>query len=113
MACVAKPDTILVWYRRHIAKKFDGSKHRQYPDRPKVQPEVEALVVQMARENTGWTASSERWPIWATACPIRRCEHSATPRHCSGSEAKPEDVLEGFYRRSPVYRRSPECPGRR
>jgi len=54
VACVAKPDTILAWYRRLVAKKFDGSKHRQYPGRPKVQPEVEALVVRMARENTGW-----------------------------------------------------------
>jgi hypothetical protein len=26
VACVAKPDTILAWYRRLIAKKFDGSK---------------------------------------------------------------------------------------
>lgn len=54
VACVAKPDTILAWYRRLIAKKFDGSKHRQYPGRPTVQPDVEALVVRMARENTGW-----------------------------------------------------------
>jgi putative transposase len=28
VACVAKPDTILAWYRRLVAKKFDGSKHR-------------------------------------------------------------------------------------
>jgi putative transposase len=54
IACVAKPDTILAWYRRLIAKKFDGSNQRKYPGRPKVQSEVEALVVQMARENTGW-----------------------------------------------------------
>jgi hypothetical protein len=54
VACVAKPDTILAWYRRLIAKKFDDSKYRQYPGRPKVQPEVEALVVRMARENSGW-----------------------------------------------------------
>src|SRR3984957_4050050 len=54
VACVAKPDTILAWYRRLVAKKFDGSKHRQYPGRPTVPPEVEALVVKMARENTGW-----------------------------------------------------------
>jgi hypothetical protein len=26
ISCVAKPDTILAWYRRLIAKKFDGSK---------------------------------------------------------------------------------------
>jgi putative transposase len=54
VACVAKPDTILAWYRRLVAKKFDGSKQRQYPGRPAVAPEVEALVVRMARENTGW-----------------------------------------------------------
>src|ERR1700677_2432153 len=37
IASVAKPDTILAWYRRLIAKKFDGSKQRKYPGRPKVQ----------------------------------------------------------------------------
>ena len=26
VACVAKPDTILAWYRRLVAQKFDGSK---------------------------------------------------------------------------------------
>ena len=54
VACVAKPDTILAWYRKLIAQKFDGSKHRQYPGRPPVSSEVEALVVRMARENSGW-----------------------------------------------------------
>jgi putative transposase len=53
-ACVAKPDTILAWYRRLIAAKFDGSKHRSYPGRPRISPEVEALVVRFARENSGW-----------------------------------------------------------
>src|SRR5467141_4066171 len=31
VACVAKPDSILGWYRRLIARKFDGSKNRAYP----------------------------------------------------------------------------------
>src|ERR1700721_109613 len=31
VACVAKPDTILAWYRRLVAQKFDGSKHRVHP----------------------------------------------------------------------------------
>src|ERR1700704_5620925 len=30
VACIAKPDTILNWYRRLVAEKFDGSKHRQW-----------------------------------------------------------------------------------
>src|SRR6266403_1507076 len=54
VACVAKPDTILAWYRRLVAQKFDGSKHRQYPGRPPVSAEIETLVVRMARENSGW-----------------------------------------------------------
>ncbi len=54
VACVAKPNTILGWYRRLVAQKFDGSKHRQDPGRPPVSSEVEALVVRMARENSGW-----------------------------------------------------------
>src|SRR4030095_15625154 len=54
VARVAKPDTILAWYRKLIAQKFDGSKHRSYPGRPPVGPEVTALIVRMARENSGW-----------------------------------------------------------
>jgi putative transposase len=54
MACMAKPDTILAWYRRLIASKFDGSKHRSYPGRRRIGPEIEALIIQMARENSGW-----------------------------------------------------------
>jgi putative transposase len=54
VACVAKPDTILAWYRRLIARKFDGSKYRRYPGRPRIGPELEALIVQMAQENSGW-----------------------------------------------------------
>ena len=53
VACVAKPDTILAWYRRLIARKFDGSKHRRYPGRPRIEPKLEALIVQMAKENSG------------------------------------------------------------
>ena len=54
MACVAKPDTILGWYRTLIAEKFDGSKHRSYPGRPRIRPEVEELIVRLARENGSW-----------------------------------------------------------
>ena len=54
MACVAKPETILAWYRRLVAKKFDGSKFRSYPGRPRISQEAEALIIQMARENSGW-----------------------------------------------------------
>ena len=54
IARVARPDTILGWYRRLIAQKFDGSQHRGYPGRPRVSRELEALVVRFARENRSW-----------------------------------------------------------
>ena len=54
VAHVAKPDTILAWYRRLIAQKFDGSKRRSYPGRPRIDAAIEALIVRMARENPGW-----------------------------------------------------------
>lgn len=54
IAQVAKPDTILGWYRQLVARKFDGSRQRGYPGRPPVSPEVEELVVRFARENRSW-----------------------------------------------------------
>ena len=54
VACVAKPDTILAWYRRLIAHKFDGAKQRRAAGRPRISPEIEELVVRLARENSGW-----------------------------------------------------------
>ena len=54
VACVAKPDTILAWYRRLIARKFEGSQSRTYPGRPRISATVEKLVVRFARENSGW-----------------------------------------------------------
>jgi transposase len=54
VAGVAQPDTILAWYRRLIARKFDGSKRRCYRGRPPIDDKTEALIVRMARENSGW-----------------------------------------------------------
>ena len=49
-----KPETILGWHRRLIAKKLDGSKSRAYLGRPKLDAEVEKWVVRLARENRTW-----------------------------------------------------------
>lgn len=53
IACVARPDTFLAWYRKLVARKFDGSRHRQYPGRPPVSRKVKDLIVKMARQNSG------------------------------------------------------------
>jgi transposase InsO family protein len=51
VAHVARPDTILGWYRKLVARKFDGSKARRGPGRPRISREVELLIVGMAKEN--------------------------------------------------------------
>jgi hypothetical protein len=54
VATVAMPDTILTWYRKLAARKFDGSKARQGPGRPRIKREIEQLIVRMASENRDW-----------------------------------------------------------
>jgi putative transposase len=54
VARIATPDTILAWHRKLVAQKFDGSKQRQSPGRPRIDPEIEELVLRMARENRSW-----------------------------------------------------------
>src|SRR5258708_13298756 len=49
VAHVAKPDTILAWYRRLIAQKFDASKPRSYPGRPRIDSTIQALTRRTAR----------------------------------------------------------------
>ena len=88
VASVAKPDTILAWYRRLVAQKFDGSKNRSYPGRPPVEVEVEAMVVRMARENSGWGYDRIFGAVanpGASALRSDREEYPASSRHCARS----------------------------
>jgi hypothetical protein len=54
VATIVKPDTILGWPRKRVAKKCDGSAQRKAPGLPKVDPELEALIVRRAQENRSW-----------------------------------------------------------
>ena len=47
------PDTLLRWYRRLIAKKYDGSQARR-AGRPKTAAEIERLILRMARDSPHW-----------------------------------------------------------
>src|SRR6187549_236921 len=99
VAQVAKPETILGWFRKLVARKFDGSKHRSYPGRPRIDAEVEALICR-------W-----RGTIRAGDMPDRRRAGSPRPRRfgpdrreCSvparnfaSAETVPDDSLEGLH----------------
>jgi putative transposase len=66
LAAVARPDTLLTWYRKLIASKFDGSKFRK-----------SRVVPEWTRKPSGWwcgwrrripggamTGSWAPWPTW-------------------------------------------------
>lgn len=100
VACVAKPDTILAWYRRLVAQKFDGSKRRTYPGRPRIDPKLEALIIRMAQENSGWGYDRIVGALanlgYQVSEPNRR-KCTRTSRPCSSTQAKPKHHLEGIH----------------
>ena len=51
VAQIVRPETILTWHRRLIARKFDGSKNRPPGKGASASGEIEELVLQLAREN--------------------------------------------------------------
>jgi putative transposase len=54
VAQIVRPETILGWHRKLIAKKFDGSKNRVAAQPPTTGQSIEDLVLQLARENRSW-----------------------------------------------------------
>ncbi len=55
LTLIVKPETILEWFRQLVARKFDGSAMRvKSCGRPQVSPDLEELIVRLARENAGW-----------------------------------------------------------
>ena len=51
VATIVKPDTILRWHAKLVARKFDGSSYRRTAGRPPLSPEIEAQILKFAREN--------------------------------------------------------------
>jgi len=71
IAGIVTPDTILRWYRRLIAKKYDGSSRRG-PGRPPTDKEIADLVVRMAVDNPSWGYTRIRDALWKLGHEIGR-----------------------------------------
>lgn len=65
------PDTLLRWYRRLVAQKYDGSRARGV-GRPKSAAEMERLIVTMAQANPGWGYTRIRGALYNLAHEIGR-----------------------------------------
>ncbi|MGD8787326.1 MAG: integrase core domain-containing protein [Phycisphaerales bacterium] len=48
------PETILGWYRKLIARKYDGSKNREYPGRPNINREIVKWTLKIRKDNPRW-----------------------------------------------------------
>jgi transposase InsO family protein len=53
MATLVTPDTLVRWYRKLVARKYDGSRARRV-GRPQTAAELAELIVRMAKDNPGW-----------------------------------------------------------
>jgi len=51
---IVRPETVLGWYTKLVAKKWDTSKQKRGRGRPPVGKEIEKLVLQFAKENSSW-----------------------------------------------------------
>ena len=50
---IVKPATVLAWFRKLVAQKYDGSGKRG-PGRPRTVAETRKLVIEIARANPAW-----------------------------------------------------------
>jgi hypothetical protein len=71
ISTLVTPDTLIRWYRRLIAKKYDGSKNRTI-GRPKTAIEIEELILQMARQNRTWGYTRIRGALYNLGHDIGR-----------------------------------------
>ncbi len=45
------PDTILMWHRKLVARKYDGSKNRGKGGRPRISDYIKQYIIDMAQDN--------------------------------------------------------------
>ena len=56
VALVVRPSTVYRWYRQFVAAKFNGSRNRKGPGRPRIKPETERLILEIAQRGFSWGA---------------------------------------------------------
>ena len=54
VGAIFKPETVLAWFRKLVAKKLDSSKKRKGVGRPAIDAEIEGLVIRFAEGNPTW-----------------------------------------------------------
>jgi hypothetical protein len=84
-----KPDSFWAWYRRLVAKKFDGAQRLRYPGQPYRSAGVGSSGATNGTRIGDTIGSSARWPNWFAHYLIRRRQIFCVTT-----------LWEGLYRRS-------------
>jgi transposase InsO family protein len=71
LTCLVTPDTLMRWYRRLVAQKYDGSRGRG-PGRPRTSVDVARLVRAMASDNPGWGYTRSRGALFNVGHDVGR-----------------------------------------
>jgi hypothetical protein len=48
---IFSPDTLLMWHRKLVARKYDGSKNRRKGGRPRISDYLRQLIITMSKDN--------------------------------------------------------------
>ncbi len=88
LSTIVAPDTLLRWYRRLVAKKYDGSRRRT-TGRPTIKSEFEQLIVKLATENPSWDYTRIRGALSTLGHQIARST-IARVLHENGIDPEPE-----------------------
>ncbi len=51
VCCSFSPDTLMMWHRKLVARKYDGSKNRCKGGRPRISDYLKQLIIDMAKDN--------------------------------------------------------------
>ncbi len=95
ISTLVTPDTLLRWYRRLIAKKYDGS-HARRVGRPKTAIEIERLILRMARDNPRWGYAASG--VKVSACGAEKAPTPATNGTNHGALAYVDPPLSELWR---------------
>src|SRR5260370_1309191 len=111
VAHVAKPDTILGWYRRLVAAKFDGSKQRRSPRRPRILSESQGRRVSIAgitdRPDACWMRQVARNATFEELGYLSGCRYVLHDRETKFCAEFRETLAAGGVKCLPLPARSP------
>src|SRR5438445_3034160 len=71
VAILVQPETVLGWHRQLVRRKWAAFGRRRGPGRPALDPGLQSLILEMAKDNPKWGCSHSRRTAQARSCGFR------------------------------------------